>query len=48
MIVGHAAGVAAKMAIEAQQAVQDIDTRALATKLKSQRAVFGDNKPQTP
>jgi hypothetical protein len=48
MIVGHAAGVAAKMAIDRQQAVQDIDTRALATKLKSQRAVFGDNKPQMP
>ncbi len=48
MIVGHAAGVAAKMAIDRKQAVQDIDTRALAAKLKSQRAVFGDNKPQVP
>ena len=42
MIVGHAAGVAAKMAIEGQQAVQDIDTRALAAKLKSQRAVLSE------
>ena len=40
MIVGHAAGVAAKMAIEGNIAVQDVDTSALATKLKSQRAVF--------
>ncbi len=48
MIVGHAAGVAAKMAIEGQRDLQDVDPRALATKLKSQRAVFGDNKPQTP
>jgi hypothetical protein len=48
MIVGHAAGVAAKMAIDRKQAVQNVDTRALAAKLKSQRAVFGDNKLQTP
>jgi FAD dependent oxidoreductase len=40
MIVGHAAGVAARMAIEKKQAVQDVDTAALSTKLKSQRAVF--------
>jgi hypothetical protein len=40
MIVGHAAGVAAKMAIERHQPVQDIDTAALSAKLKSQRAVF--------
>jgi len=40
MIFGHAAGVAAKMAIERQQAVQDIDTRALSAKLLSQRAVL--------
>ena len=42
MIVGHAAGVAAKMAIDRQQAVQDIDTRALAARLKSQRAVLSE------
>ncbi len=40
MIVGHAAGVAAKMAIDRKQAVQDVDTAALSAKLKSQRAVF--------
>ena len=44
MIVGHAAGVAAKMAIDRQQAVQDIDTRALAAQLKSQRAVLSESK----
>ncbi len=44
MIVGHAAGVAAKMAIQGQQAVQDIDTRALAAKLKSQRVVLSESK----
>ena len=40
MIVGQATGVAAKMAIERKQAVQDFDTVALCGKLKSQRAVF--------
>ena len=40
MIVGQAAGVAAKMAIEGQLAVQDVDTRALSAKLSSQRAVL--------
>ena len=40
MIIGHAAGVAAKMAIESNQPVQAIDTAALSAKLKSQRAVF--------
>jgi hypothetical protein len=40
MIVGQAAGVAAKMAIDRKQPVQDIDTVALSAKLKSQRAVF--------
>jgi hypothetical protein len=48
MIVGHAAGVAAKMAIDRKQAVQDVDPRALAAKLKSQRAVLGETKLQTP
>jgi hypothetical protein len=40
MIIGHAAGVAAKMAIAGGLAVQDVDVRALAATLRSQRAVF--------
>lgn len=40
MIVGHAAGIAAKLALDHQVALQDIDTAALAAKLKSQRAVL--------
>ena len=40
MILGHAAGVAAKMAIDKDVAVQDVDTTALRAKLKSQRAVL--------
>lgn len=40
MIVGHAAGVAAKMAIDRGVAVQDVDTAALGAKLKAQRAVM--------
>jgi hypothetical protein len=40
MIVGQAAGVAAKMAIESRQPVQDVDTRALSVKLSSQRATL--------
>jgi hypothetical protein len=40
MIFGHAAGIAAKMAIDGNQAVQDVDTKALSAKLLSQRAVL--------
>jgi hypothetical protein len=40
MIVGQAAGVAAKIAIDGQLAVQDVDPRALSAKLSSQRAVL--------
>ena len=40
MILGHAAGVAAKMAIDGNVAVQDVDAAALQARLKSQRAVF--------
>jgi hypothetical protein len=40
MIIGQAAGVAAKMAIDGHQPVQDVDTRALSAKLASQRAVL--------
>ena len=48
MIVGHAAGVAAKIAIDRGQPVQDVDTRALAAKLASQRAVLGQSKQPLP
>jgi hypothetical protein len=41
MIIGHAAGVAAKMAIDRGQPLQDVDTEALRARLKSQRAVLG-------
>jgi hypothetical protein len=40
MIIGHAAGVAAKMAIDAGVDVQEIDTKALTAKLRAQRAVM--------
>ena len=40
MILGQAAGVAAKMAIDKDAAVQDIDTQALAAKLRKQKAVM--------
>jgi hypothetical protein len=40
MIVGQAAGVAAKIAVDRKAAVQDVDVGMLQAKLKSQRAVF--------
>jgi hypothetical protein len=40
MILGHAAGVAAKMAIDARGAVHDVDVAALRARLRAQRAVF--------
>jgi carbamoylphosphate synthase small subunit len=40
MILGQAAGVAAKMAIDKNTAVQDIDTHALTAKLRKQKAVM--------
>jgi hypothetical protein len=40
MIIGQAAGVAAKLAIDAGVAVQAIDVRALMTKLRGQHAVL--------
>jgi hypothetical protein len=46
MIIGHAAGVAAKMAIDGGKAVQDIDTAALTARLRAQGAVFEWTKPQ--
>jgi FAD-dependent oxidoreductase family protein len=40
MILGQATGVAARMALRAGVAVQDVDTAALSARLKEQRAVF--------
>ena len=40
MIVGHAAGVAARLAVRAAVAVQDVDVGALRERLRDQRAVF--------
>lgn len=45
MIMGQAAGVAARMAIASGVAVQDIDTKALTAKLRAQGAVMEWNKP---
>lgn len=40
MILGQAAGVAAKMAVDSRRAVEDIDTRELTAKLRRQGAVM--------
>jgi hypothetical protein len=40
MIIGHAAGIAAAMAIQAKIGVQQVDPAALTAKLRSQRAVM--------
>jgi hypothetical protein len=40
MILGHAAGVAASLALKSEKAVQDISVAALQEKLKSQGAIF--------
>jgi hypothetical protein len=45
MIIGQAAGVAAKMAIDKKAAVQDIDRAALTNTLRQQRAVMEWKKP---
>jgi hypothetical protein len=44
MVVGQATGVAAKMAIEKDLSVQDVDVSVLRDKLKSQRAVLALDK----
>jgi carbamoylphosphate synthase small subunit len=40
MIIGHAAGLAAKMAIATNKPVQEIDTKALTRRLIEQGAVM--------
>lgn len=40
MMMGHAAGVAAKLAIDGGVAVQDVDARALADELRAQRMIL--------
>jgi hypothetical protein len=45
MILGQATGVAAKMAIEKKVAVQAIDTKDLAARLRSQGAVLNERLP---
>lgn len=47
MILGQAAGVAAKMAIDKGTAVQDVDAKALTAKLRTQKAVMEWTPPQT-
>jgi hypothetical protein len=44
MIIGQAAGVAAKMAVDGNLAVQDVDAKALTARLRAQRAVIEWNK----
>src|SRR5205809_949688 len=46
MIIGQAAGLAAKMAIDKRVAVQDIDTAALTARLRGQRAGMEWNRNQ--
>ena len=46
MIIGHAAGLAAKMAIQNGSAVQDVNAKALSAKLWSQGAIL-ESKPAT-
>jgi hypothetical protein len=47
MIIGQAAGVAAAMSIQANQAVQDVDTKQLTRKLREQGAVM-EYQPALP
>lgn len=46
MIIGQAAGVAARMAIAGGTAVQDVDAKALRRRLQEQRAVFEYQAPR--
>jgi hypothetical protein len=46
MILGHAAGVAAAMAVKSGAAVQEIGAAALLEKLKAQGAVLHKSQPR--
>jgi len=46
MIIGQAVGIAARMAIDRRNAVQDVDTTALTAKLLSQRAIMEWKSPE--
>ena len=46
MIMGQASGLAAKMAIDKNMAVQDVDTQDLTAKLRTQRAVLDYTGPR--
>ncbi len=48
MILGQAAGIAAKMAIDASVPVQDVDTRALSGRLRASGAVLEWREPPAP
>jgi hypothetical protein len=47
MIIGQAAGVAAKMAIDEKVAVQEVDPANLSTRLRKQKAVLEWKRPET-
>ena len=47
MIIGQAAGVAAKMALDEKASVQDVDAAALTARLRNQRAVVEWTSPET-
>jgi hypothetical protein len=47
MMIGQAAGIAAKMAIENKTSIQEVNTKQLSDKLKSLGAVFEWKKPET-
>jgi len=47
MIIGQAAGVAAKMALDEKVSVQDVDAAALTARLRNQRAVLEWTSPET-
>jgi hypothetical protein len=47
MIIGQAAGIAAKMAIDEKVAVQEVDSAGLSARLRNQKAVLEGNRRET-